>query len=157
MKNKLIHYLVMSMGMLCSSCDDYMVISPKNYQCVAPSIKVNIVGTWDFESTYINGYIEGAPKKVGVVTFNMDGSINDPDNLFEDVLDGYEVMSKRYNPDVYYESAAYKGSVFKVFQKISIGEQVTLFTLVSNECDKIHLRLFLSQNNGLGFTLTRKR
>lgn len=124
--------------------------------CKAPSLSQNIVGTWHFESTYNPEFVTKGTITKGTITFDGQGRITDPDSLFENRLDsGGKVVAKTYEPEAESMLANYTGKLFVVYQKTSSGQQITYFTLVSNECNNIHLRLLQSGNNGIGFMLTR--
>jgi hypothetical protein len=125
--------------------------------CQAPSIEENIVGTWHFESTY-NTFRLDKPDTVthGTVTFTGERTIIDPDSLFESTLVGLPVTSKSYAPVKPYSSVSFTGNVFEVTLKTKKdGFQIDRFMVVSNECNRIHLRQFVSAANGIGFVLTR--
>jgi hypothetical protein len=49
----------------------------KSEECIAPAIDKNLVGTWKAVVTE-DGDVSGT----GTLTFNADGTINDPGNLF---------------------------------------------------------------------------
>lgn len=49
----------------------------KSEECIAPAIDKNLVGTWKAVITE-DGDVSGT----GTLTFNADGTINDPQNLF---------------------------------------------------------------------------
>lgn len=49
----------------------------KSEECIAPAIDKNLVGTWKAVVTE-DGDVSGT----GTLTFNADGTINDPQNLF---------------------------------------------------------------------------
>ncbi|MFN8348666.1 MAG: hypothetical protein U0X91_26945 [Spirosomataceae bacterium] len=49
----------------------------KSEECIAPAIDKNLVGTWKAVVTE-DGDVSGT----GTLTFNADGTINDPENLF---------------------------------------------------------------------------
>lgn len=125
--------------------------------CQAPSIEKNIVGTWHFESTYNIFQITNPDTVItGTVTFTAEKTIIDPNSLFvSQVVDG-PVISKIYEPNKPMSLSNYTGDVFEVTVKSrGYGFETDYFTVVSNECNRIHIRQFLSVNNGIGFVLTR--
>ena len=120
--------------------------------CQAPSIEKNILGTWQYVSTF-NG---DNSTTTGTITFDQKGNISDPDSLFENRLDLGPVVSKTYKPSVPFKSPNYEGEVFEVYLFTKEGKkQIIYFTIVSSECEKIHLSLLGSAGNKSGFILTR--
>jgi hypothetical protein len=146
-----------------ASCMEIKPITPPEHNsgigngtsCQAPPISQNIVGTWHFESTYNSEYISNNTITTGTISFDNHGVINDPDSLFENTLASGAVLSKTYNPDLQSTLTGYSGKLFVVYQKTAKGQQTTYFTLVDNDCKRVHLRLLQSGNNGIGFVLTR--
>ena len=124
--------------------------------CKASPIEQNIIGTWHFESTY-NFDRSTNPNTVtfGTVTFDAQLSINDPNSLFESQILDTPVDIKRYNPKLVSTFSNYSGTLFTVYTTSKRGTQIDYFTVVSNECNKIHMRQHQSGNNVIGFILTR--
>jgi hypothetical protein len=146
-------------GSLLSCMDIHPLSPPKELTpqlglvtaCQASSIEKNIIGTWHFESTYNpNNAVTS-----GVITFNAQGGIIDPDSLFENYLDVGFVTTKTYKPRVVGKYANYTGEIFEVHLDTKRGAQITPFVLVINECNKIVLGLKGSDNLRLRFTLTK--
>ena len=121
-------------------------------KCQPPPIEKNIIGTWRFESTF-NLYDN--TETYGTITFDNKGNVIDPDNLFgADMPDA--IIKKEYNPKVNRKLiGGYEGELFEVYLTTRAGVGTYYFTLVSNECNKIHIRLLQSGNNGVGFYLKR--
>lgn len=162
--NKLVKIIALQGGLLSSmvACMEIRPISlPENHggsssggdtTCHVESLGKNIVGTWHFESTY-NPNLGSTTS--GTITFDAKGQITDPDSLFENRLDTGPVIKKTYSPEVKSDFSFYSGMLFEVYQQTQKGKTTTYFTLVSNECNRVHLRLMQSGGNGIGFVLTR--
>lgn len=158
MKTLFRHFLALSYCLLLglSSCsEEFQQLTPPEdpvVSCRALPIEKNIIGTWKFESNYTK---DNRIKK-GTIIFDQRGSITDPDSLFENELDLGVVTSKTYTPSVPSPFSNYQGTVFKVYQLTEQGKkQITYFVVVTNECTKIHLSLFQSGGNKVGFVLTK--
>lgn len=124
--------------------------------CQAPPIEKNIVGTWHFASTY-NPYSYIKPDTVtyGTVSFSAMRRIIDPDSLFENHLLNIPVTSRTYDPQFISPYDYAPGTFFTVYLTNKTGTQENYFEVVSNECNRIHMRQYKSGNNGIGFVLTR--
>lgn len=143
------------------SCTEINPISPpkkltsesiSNNTCKALPIDQNIIGTWHFESTYnLDGVVTS-----GIVTFDKQRNIIDPDSLFENRLNGINAVvdSKTYNPKVNRPSKQ-PSELFEVYQNTKKGTQTVFFVLVTNECNRIVLGLIGSKDYVTRFTLTR--
>ena len=118
--------------------------------CQPPSLEKNIVGTWHFEST-MNA---NTALTSGTITFNADGTIIDPDSLFDATIGDYPVVSKTYNPK-YPNPTTGLNDYFFVTINTKQDKVGFYFSLVSNECGRIFFRLGNSGNNLVRIILTR--
>ncbi|AUD06502.1 hypothetical protein [Spirosoma pollinicola] len=124
--------------------------------CKAPLLKQNIVGQWSFQT---NIGVQGIsmPMREGVITFSPDGSIIDPDSLFENRLDIGVVVSKKYGVDIMdstifpelgyaYPELKQYGPMLWIRQSVrtqSLGvrfAQGWYFKEVSNNCKRIEVK-----------------
>ena len=138
-------------------CTNEFGANPRPFVCVPPPIGQNILGTWQYVSTFgIENYDVTMPKRRGQLTFRADGTLDDPNELFESELYGRRVIAKTYNPKVNYKSDVYTGYTFEVYQIMSsIRKQTVLFILIKNECDHVQLALFDIQDNAINVKLSR--
>jgi len=158
MKRLAIFYSILSFFILCMiSCIEINPLTPSDFsvKCRPPSIEKNIVGDWQFESTYNEN--PGSITK-GFITFDKERNVVDPDLLFSYILSGTDavITKKTYNPRVMHNEPHLKGEFFEVYLNTKYGVAAHYFEVVSNECNRIHFRQFTSRDNAIGFILTRK-
>lgn len=164
MKRAITQFSILATVMcLSSACLEIRPLSPpeiisasENSQtpqgCKARPIAENIIGTWEFKSTFSGGNTGTR----GTIIFTEDKKIIDPDTLFEGNIIGYPAIAKTYEPNAPTPDPAYPGEVFNVYVKTKGGTQTNYFVVVSNECNKVHMRFWQSGSNGVGFHLFRK-
>ena len=139
------------------------LVAPEDPVCKALPIEKNIIGTWHFESTY-NTKTDKGTITSGVVTFDAKGNILDTDSLFENHIYGESVTGKVLKDSVVAKTYNAKsrassrppGEWVDVYLTTKRGVGTHPFFLVSNECNRIHLRQYMSENNGIGFVLTKQ-
>ena len=127
---------------------DPVFSSGSTTSCQAPPIEKNIIGTWRFEiSTPDN------QTRTGTVTFDAQKNIIDPDSLFENTIDiGGTVTTKTYNPTDYPLVPNPTQTYFAVYLLAKKGRQINYYTVLLNECTKVHMGF---GNQTAGFKLTR--
>jgi hypothetical protein len=152
---KSIHLLlgIASLLIYCWSCMEIQPISPPlDPPCQAPPIEKNIVGTWHYESTLT--YYVGQGKRYGTVTFTKQGTIIDPDSLFENRLEYRSVVtSKTYKASVPTPDPKYPSNIFEVYLDAKGRQQKYYYTMVNNECNRIQFCQFY--NTSVYCILTR--
>jgi len=118
--------------------------------CQPPPIEKNIVGTWRFESTLT----VDLSIKTGQITFKAKGKMNDPDLLFANPFGSEPVLSKTYNASIDSPNPTIPGKLFVVYQTAKGTSQGTYYSVISNECNRIHINSLGSVYDE-GFILTR--
>lgn len=162
MKRSVIHFCIIALvGGFASACVEIFPLSPPETVsqssqtpqiCKAPPIADNIIGTWEFESTVgANTTVGRNTSANGIVTFTKDKKIIDPDSLFQNTILGDYATAKSYEPNAPTPDPDYLGDVFKVYVKTKKSAQINYFIVVSNECNRVHMRFWQSANNASGF------
>lgn len=149
--NTTIAIVTMSLVFSIFACQSFFKsnITPQSSNCQVSTIDKNIIGTWNYISTFSGDDGKGMTHFTGVLSFN-NGILTDDNMLLGSIYHGNPIEKKLYD---------FKKDTLRLITITKVDTVIIKGIAGVNECDKVVFNswFYLAPSPGLSLTLTRNK